>query len=117
MVRSNNVIISHIKNNLREYTIASIIFIIGILFGIIFINNLNETQKEEINTYITSSITTIKESNGVNKLLLFKESIKGNFIFVIILWLLGSTVIGLLLVYLIVFFRGYLFRLQYSFNY
>lgn len=107
MKRRNSIIKTHIENNLREYTIASIIFIIGILFGVIFINNLNDTQNNEIGNYINTSIENLKESQDINQLLFIKETIKKNLTFVILLWLMGSTVIGLLLVYIIVAFKGF----------
>lgn len=107
MKRRNSIIKIHIENNLREYAIASIIFIIGILFGVIFINNLNDTQNNEIGNYINTSIENLKESQDINQLLFIKETIKENLTFVILLWLMGSTVIGLLLVYIIVAFKGF----------
>lgn len=107
MKRRNSIIKTHIENNLREYAIASIIFIIGILFGVIFINNLNDTQNNEIGNYISASLENLKESQDINQLLFIKETIKENLTFVILLWLMGSTVIGLLLVYIIVAFKGF----------
>ncbi len=107
MKRRNSIIKTHIENNLREYAIASIIFIIGILFGVIFINNLNDTQNNEIGNYINTLIENLKESQDINQLLFIKETIKENLTFVILLWLMGSTVIGLLLVYIIVAFKGF----------
>ena len=107
MKRRNSIIKTHIENNLREYAIASTIFIIGILFGVIFINNLNDTQNNEIGNYISTSIENLKESQDMNQLLFIKETIKENLTFVILLWLMGSTVIGLLLVYIIVAFKGF----------
>lgn len=107
MKRRNSTIKTHIENNLREYAIASIIFIIGILFGVIFINNLNDTQNIEIGNYISTSIENLKESQDINQLLFIKETIKENLTFVTLLWLMGSTVIGLLLVYIIVAFKGF----------
>ena len=107
MKRRNNIIKKHIENNLREYAIASIIFIIGILFGVIFINNLNDTQNIEIGNYISTSIENLKESQDINQLLFIKKTIKENLTFVTLLWLMGSTVIGLLLVYIIVAFKGF----------
>lgn len=107
MKRRNSTIKTHIENNLREYAIASTIFIIGILFGVIFINNLNDTQNNEIENYISTSIENLKESQDINQLLFIKETIKENLTFVTLLWLMGSTVIGLLLVYIIVAFKGF----------
>ena len=39
---------SHINNNKREYFIIIILFCIGIVLGILFINNVNDIQKDEI---------------------------------------------------------------------
>ena len=104
-----NIIASHIQNNLREYTIASIIFVIGILLGIVFFNNLNSVQTSEINTYLSNSIISLKENGHNNELSILKDSVQKNFLLVILLWLMGSTVIGLLLVYLVVCFKGFCF--------
>ena len=57
-----SIISTHIQNNSREYVIASIIFVIGLLLGIVFVNNLGEEQVTEISTYLTSSITSLKEN-------------------------------------------------------
>lgn len=106
-MKKRNIIKTHIENNIREYAIACIIFIIGILFGVIFINNLSDIQNNEIKTYIETSINNIKQSGDINQLQFIKETVKENFTFVTILWLMGSTVIGLLLVYVIVAFKGF----------
>lgn len=106
-MKSNNVILSHIRNNAREYIIASILFFIGILLGIVFVNNLNEAQTNDITTYITNTITVLKEDNSLNQFQMLKENIKQDIFIVVLLWILGSTVIGLLLVYLIVCFKGF----------
>lgn len=107
--RYKNIIISHVQHNLKEYIIIGIIFIIGILLGIVFVNNLNEVQTEEIDLYITSSITALKENKDINELQTLQDSIKNNITVATLLWLMGSTVIGLLLVYLIVCFKGFCF--------
>lgn len=104
---SQNIIASHVQNNLREYIIASLIFVIGILLGISFINNLSDLQINEVKTYITSSISELKSNAEINTTLILKETLKDNLILVFILWLMGSTVIGLLIVYLIVCFKGF----------
>lgn len=102
-----NIIITHIQNNLREYIIASVIFILGIMIGIYFVNNLDSTHMNEITNYITNSINSIKDGNYINNFDILKQSIKNDFIIVILLWLMGSTVIGLSLVYIILCFKGF----------
>ena len=56
-----NVIMQHINLNLKDYLILSIIFVIGVMFGVVVINNSNEQSKNEISGYINSFIETIKE--------------------------------------------------------
>lgn len=107
--RYKNILVSHIQNNIREYTIGCIIFVIGILLGVVFVNNLTEIQTDEISVYITDSITSIKQNTNLSKFDILKESIQNNIVLVVLLWLMGSTVIGLLLVYLIVCFKGFCF--------
>ena len=43
-----NIIKKHIYDNIREYAIVSILFLIGLILGVIFINNANETQIMQI---------------------------------------------------------------------
>lgn len=111
-LKSNNskikeIVFSHIENNLREYIIFTVIFLIGIVIGVIFINNVSKNQGLEINNYITSFVSSLKENNEINDFVLLKDSIKKNVVLATILWFMGSTVIGISIVYLIVAFRGF----------
>lgn len=101
------VIFSHIENNIKEYLIVTIIFLIGIVVGVIFINNTSENQSSEITGYITSFTQELKDNKDINNLLLLKDSIKKNVVLAIFLWFMGSTVIGISVVYLIICFRGF----------
>lgn len=110
--KSNNskikeIVFSHIENNLREYIVFTVIFLIGIVIGVIFINNVSENQGLEITNYITSFVSSLKENNEINNFVLLKDSIKKNVELATILWFMGSTVIGISIVYLIVAFRGF----------
>lgn len=105
--RIKEIIFSHIENNIKEYLIVTIIFLIGIVIGVIFINNTSENQSSEITNYITSFTQDLKDNKDINSLLLLKDSIKKNVVLAVLLWFMGSTVIGISVVYLIVCFRGF----------
>jgi uncharacterized membrane protein SpoIIM required for sporulation len=100
-------ILTHIEKNIREYAILSIIFLIGIVIGVIFINNTSETQSNEITTYITSFVQQLKENQNIDNFTFFKDSIKKNIVLAVFLWFMGCTVIGTAIVYLTVCFRGF----------
>ena len=38
----------YVRNNIKEYIIIITIFLIGVFLGVMFINNVEEIQKEEI---------------------------------------------------------------------
>ena len=100
-------ILLHLQNNLKNYLIVSIIFLIGIVIGVIFINNISENQSSEITNYISSFSNDLKDNSDINTLLMLKDSIKKNIILAIFLWFMGSTVIGISIVYLTICFRGF----------
>lgn len=100
-------ILRNIHDNLKSYLIVIILFIIGIVAGVIFINNTNETQGAEIQGYINNFILSLKQDYHIDKMELLKSSLWDNFILIISMWFIGSTVIGIPIVFGIVIFRGF----------
>lgn len=102
-----NIILNNIYNNLKEYIIVTVIFLIGVIAGVIFINNVNETQLSEITGYFNNFITALKGDYHINKGELLKNSLLDNLKLAIGMWFIGSTVIGMPIVLGIVLFRGF----------
>ena len=102
-----DLILRHIYENFKLYLIVIIIFIVGIVAGVIFINNVNGDQATEIQNYITEFINSLKQDYHIDTGLLLKKSLGDNLILIIAMWLLGSTVIGIPIVMGIVLFRGF----------
>lgn len=73
-----NIITSHINNNIKEYATVTIVLLIGVIFGVIALNNANDSQKVEIQTYIQQFITNIQGDYDIDKLTLLKEVIINN---------------------------------------
>ena len=101
------IILDNIYKNLKLYTIAILIFVIGITLGVIFINNTNEAQITEIKEYVTNFVNLIKQDYQIDKPKLLKKSILDNFLLILSMWFMGSTVIGLPIVLGIVLYRGF----------
>lgn len=93
--------------NIKIYTFVAIIFIIGIALAIVFINNLETSQRNEISTYITTFTNSLKDGYTIDKSALITSSIWKNVILCIIMWFAGSTVIGIPIVLGIVAYRGF----------
>lgn len=101
------VLLSYVKNNLREYAIITIIFLIGLIFGVIFVNNAGQAQVSEISTYINDFISSLKNNIQIDQSSLLKDALISNFLLVLGLWFVGSTVIGIPIVYGIIAYRGF----------
>lgn len=101
------VIREHIKNNIKEYLIITIIFLIGIIIGVIFINNTNEAEKNQISEYITTFINCLKTDYTIDSNELLKSSIINNIILLILIWFMGMAVIGIPIVYIIILSKGF----------
>lgn len=102
-----DIILNNIYDNLKSYIIVITIFIIGIILGVIFINNITESQTAEIGNYINNFINALKQDYRIDKGELLKSSLWDNLFLIISMWFIGSTVIGIPIVFGIVLFRGF----------
>ena len=102
--KRNEILRGYIQN-----IIISLIFIIGIIFGIMLINNTKEDGKEDVETYINQFVTNIKQENSIDKIATIKSDIKKELVFGIIIWVAGSTIVGTPIVYGIIAYKGFCF--------
>ena len=101
------IILKHVSNNSKEYILITIIFIIGIFLGVVFINNSQESQLSEITNYFNNFVEKMKNTEKLDNMAIFKTTIKENIILAITLWFFGTTVIGIPIVFGIVLYRGF----------
>ena len=99
------VILKNLQENKKIYILLLIFLLIGIVLGVFFINNSDEAQKNEVSEYINNFVTTLKNNNSIDKNELINVSFKRN-ILMGILWFIGSTIIGLPLIYFFVLYKG-----------
>lgn len=102
-----NIIIQYIAENVRSYLILIIIFFIGLMLGVVFVNNLNSTQETQITGYINNFISSIKENYQISTSKLLWNSLLNNVSIAIILWFLGLTIIGVPIIYLCIGYKGF----------
>lgn len=96
----------YVYDNIKEYALVTILFIIGIFVGVIVVNNLDDVKTQEIKIYITDFIEKYKTIEKLDKVSLIGTSIKNNIILTIIIWIAGTTVIGVPIVLAVILFRG-----------
>lgn len=107
MKKLGKAIEEHISKNIKTYIILIIIFVLGIILGVLVVNNSSELQKTEVTNYINTFITDIKNNQQIDYFKLLRTSFMNNLKVVLILWFMGSTVIGIPLVYGEIGYKGF----------
>lgn len=102
-----NTICQHIENNSKEYILITLLFIVGIFLGVMFINNMQETQKVEVSSYLNNFVEKLKNIQEINNGEILKATLKENIILAAALWFFGTTVIGIPIVFGIILYRGF----------
>ena len=97
---------NYIINNYKEYILVCLLFLIGLFIGVLIVNNCGDEQILDISSQINDFIANFKNINTISKTPLVLTSAKNNLSISIVLWLAGTTVIGLPIVLIVILFRG-----------
>ena len=98
---------NHVQTNIKEYLIAVLIFLAGIIIGVILINNSSSETQESVTGYITEFIQSIKSNEyQIDEKKLLLKSIVSNIKIAGIIWIAGSTLIGIPIVYGTLGYKG-----------
>lgn len=92
-LKAKEIIYQHIVNNSKEYILVTLVFVVGIFLGVMFINNIKEAQIQEITSYLNEFIDKFKNIEQLNNIEILKSTIIENLVLGIILWFFGTTVI------------------------
>lgn len=97
----------HIVNNSKEYIFITLIFLVGVFLGVMFINNGTEAHLSEIDSYLNNFVDKLKNTEDLKSFTMLKMTISENILLAITLWFFGTTVIGIPVVFGIILYRGF----------
>ena len=97
------IIILHVRNNFNSYLIACIIFLVSVALGVVFINNISDMQTQDLKDYLLTKLKSVQ----TNEATYLKDLIIENSLLIILMWLLGLSMIGIIINYLIIIFKGF----------
>lgn len=100
-------IFEYIKKYKLTYIGIVIIFIIGMLIGIVLSFRTSDDEKQEIESYISESIQNLKD-NKDEKQEIFISTFTQNIKFIFIVWILGCTIIAGFIIYFLMIYKGFL---------
>lgn len=93
--------------NTRTNIIAFSIFIIGIITGSIFIMMINTNDKSLVVEHITKFFSNVNSSN-YNYLDSLKNMLSLNYFYVIVIWILGLSILGILVNIFLTYLKGFI---------
>lgn len=102
----NNIFVEHIKQNSTIYLFITTLFLIGIIFGAITVNSMSFIQKQDLFFHLDRYFIQIVDEQFVKNSDILQQSFFFHVKYLIFLFILGLTIIGLPLVWLLVFMKG-----------
>lgn len=103
---NNKALLFNSKNHLSIFIFIMVLFLMGIIFGAIIVNSLSLTQKEDLFYYLSQFFGELKQGKVSASSEMFVYSFKENAKFIILMWILGISIIGLPLILILLFIKG-----------
>lgn len=85
--------------------VVFIVFILGLLFGSIYITLLNNSNKKVVLDSVNNYYSSFNKISITDKFNIFKSNLSSNLIYYIVMWLLGLSIIGLPIIVFMIFMR------------
>lgn len=94
--------------NKKLFLFLSILFIIGIIAGSVFSLTINETDSSLVTNYLKNYLNSIS-NNEINLLDSCISTILSDVILISAIWLLGFSVIGIPIIFILFFYKSFVF--------
>lgn len=107
MKKSFSNYLSIILPNKKINLFTIFIIVLGIISGSIFLVILSDSDKEIVVSKISGFINNIN-TNNVNNFKAFKDSFISNSIYIILVWVLGASMIGIIFNIFLTYLRGFI---------
>lgn len=95
----------YIKNNIILFVVLFLIFVLGVIAGSISVNLISDIQTKNILTFINGFLSNINNISADSSAV-FSISLSNNLKTALILIISGLTVIGMPVIFVMLFFRG-----------
>src|SRR5699024_11146705 len=96
----------YLQENKWIVLFMTILFLTGIIFGAILVNSMSFVQKEEVYFHLQQYFMLVKENEPFDYGELFRRSYFTHAKYLFILFILGLTIIGLPIIWVLLFMKG-----------
>ncbi|MFC0214254.1 stage II sporulation protein M [Paenibacillus chartarius] len=101
---------AYMQDHLALYIFVSVLFLIGVVFGAVMVNALSLDQKQELGRHLNYFIQNVDDGSllGAHQEQSFRQTLGLHIKWLVLIWLLGLSVVGLPLVFVLDFLKGVL---------
>jgi len=96
----------HLQENISIYTFTVVLFLMGIVFGAIIVNSLPVETKNNLFGYLQRFFGEVSQGNMASSGAMLSESFKNYLQYLGLIWLLGLSIIGLPIIFILLFLKG-----------
>src|SRR5690625_3154295 len=93
----------HLIHHRSIYVFTVILFFIGVIFGAVVVNSLSLTQKHDLHMYVMQFFGQVSEGQFASAKDMFFHSFRYYAVILIVMWLLGLSVIGFPIIFILLF--------------
>jgi stage II sporulation protein M len=105
-MNKRTLVMDHLKTHATIYVFMIILFLTGIIFGAIVVNSMGVGQRTDLFFYLERFFGYLTNENTINSNEIVKESFFYHAKYLLLLFILGLSVIGLPVVWVLIFLKG-----------
>jgi stage II sporulation protein M len=101
-----SILLGHLREHSSLYLFIVVLFFMGVIFGAIVVNSMNFTQKQDLLVYLNRFFGQVADGQFANAKDIFFQSYFHNVKYVLLMWVLGISIIGLPVILVLLFLKG-----------
>ncbi|WP_010274001.1 stage II sporulation protein M [Paenibacillus senegalensis] len=106
---------THLKDHLSLYVFVSMLFVTGVIFGVMMVSALTLEQKQELARHMGNYFHVVDQGELMPGKQSFPQTLSLNLKWLVIIWVLGISVIGLPVILALDFLKGVLIGFSFAF--
>lgn len=106
MKLNNSSLRNHFQNNVTIYLFMISLFVTGVVFGAIIVNSMSFIQKQDLYFHLNEFYQQLIDGEKIISTDLLRKSFYFHLQYLFILFILGLTIIGIPLIWLLLFLKG-----------
>ncbi|SEN40841.1 stage II sporulation protein M [Amphibacillus marinus] len=96
----------HVETHYLSYFFIMILLVMGLIFGAVIVITMHFTQKQDLLFYLNQYFSRVDSQSVLLNSDLLRASFFSHFQFLLIIFILGLTIVGLPIIWVMIFIKG-----------